>query len=251
MSQRKFFQYELNWLKKFGFDLDKLNSLGEKPVEYVTDHAEFLGSEFVVSPDTLIPRIETEEIIPIATQYILNLPSKHLNLADIGTGSGCIGISIAINLYKKNFSNFDLYLSDTSSKALKVTQKNINNLLHSKTENIHLIKSNLFEKYPPNIKFDLITANLPYIPSSRISTLDSSVKDYEPISALDGGENGTIIINKFLNSVAPFLESRFLVILEIDSSHTLDIFKIPDIAQGIIKMDSLGNRRFLILTPNK
>lgn len=250
MPKRKFFQYELNWLKKYGFDLNNLDSIGEKPVEYVTGHAEFLGHDFFVSPDTLIPRIETEEIIPLASSFISTISKKHINIADIGTGSGCIGISLADNLIQNNIYNFDIFLSDISPKALEIAQKNSSNILRDNSHKVHLLKSFLLEQYPPDIKFDLIISNLPYIPSKNITELDASVKDFEPLSALDGGEYGTTLINKLLNNISPYLEPIFLIILEIDATHNIKMFSPPKHTEATIKTDSFGRPRFLILTPD-
>lgn len=249
MQTRKFFQYEINWLKKYGFDINNLESIGETPVEYITGHAEFLNRDFLVSSDTLIPRIETEEIIPQALKFLLSTYSSHLNIADIGTGSGCIGITISKELIDRNFLNFDTYLTDISPKALKLAEENAKNLLHSHTNKLHFFVSNLLEQYPTNVKFNLVIANLPYIPTSRIKTLDSSVKDFEPHLALDGGSDGTGLINKLLEELPTHLESNFLVILEIDSTHTLDMFRIPSEISSNIVQDSFHRSRFLILTP--
>jgi release factor glutamine methyltransferase len=172
-----------------------------------------------------------------------------LNISDIGTGSGCIGISLATELMKKNINSFDIYLSDISPKALDIAEKNSKTILKENQNSLHFINSNLLEKYPQDIKFDLIIPNLPYIPTNRISELDPSVKDFEPISALDGGDNGTELINNLLKTISPYLEPRFMVILEVDSTHTIDMFNIPKHFSSRIALDSFGQNRFLILTP--
>ena len=94
-------------------------------------------------------------------------------------------------------------------------------------------------------------ANLPYIPSRRISKLDSSVKDYEPHLALDGGPNGAILINQLLSQLPTHLKPGGLAILEIDDTHTLKKFQIPNSMSAEIIKDQFGRNRFLIVHINK
>ncbi|PIP85789.1 protein-(glutamine-N5) methyltransferase, release factor-specific, partial [Candidatus Collierbacteria bacterium CG22_combo_CG10-13_8_21_14_all_43_12] len=160
------------------------DSIGEQPVEYVTGHAEFCGLDFLVNPSVLIPRLESEKIVHFAVDYINRQNLAHPAVADIGTGSGCLGLSVAAYLIKQN-TPYTIYLSDTSVPALNLAKENAGRILRS-PENLFFQESNLLENYP-HIKFDIILANLPYIPSNNIATLPESVKDFEPVSALDGG----------------------------------------------------------------
>jgi len=249
MPNRKFLPHELNHLRKYDFDLEDLDSIGEMPVEYVTGHAQFAGNDFLVTKDTLIPRLETEETIGIAMGFIASLPPHHLNIADIGTGSGCIGISLAKKLIDNGLNDFEIYLSDISPEALKVAEQNSKAILPKIQNQFHYINSNLLEGFENDTIFDLVISNLPYIPGERIANLDSSVKDFEPLSALDGGKQGTDLINKLLLDIPKHLQPNFQVILEIDDTHTLNMFSTPPRSHGTIKKDTLGNTRFLILTP--
>ena len=199
------------------------------PDEYVLGKAKFYGQDFFVSPDVLIPRVETEEIIDIVCH-----PAGWRGLiADVGTGSGCIGITLG-----HKFPQATVYLSDISDKALEIARKNA-------TQEI-ILKSNLLENYP-DILFDVIVANLPYIPTKRILRLLAAVRKYEPILALDGGPKGTTIINRLLSQLPKYLKPTGIAILEIDDTHTLKSFKIPKVFKAEIKKDQFGRNRFLIL----
>ena len=207
----------------------------EKPEEYKQGFAVFCGQKFFVSPDVLIPRIETEEIIDIVAKCHPELVSGS-HIADVGTGSGCIGITLA-----QKFPKATVYLSDLDEKALKISRKN------AKSKNVKFLKSDLLENYPKDFFFDIIVSNLPYIPTGRIKNLQASVKNFEPYIALDGGIDGTIIINKLLAQIPFHLKTAGFAILEIDDSHTLKSFEIPKNFSGEIKKDLLGRNRFLIL----
>ncbi len=250
MSIRQLSPYELNQLRKYGLsDLD-LASIGQKPIEYLTGHAEFLGLDFLVNSHVLIPRLESEQVVTTATSFLESLPPNHLNIADLGTGSGCLGISIAYSLLKHSIASFDLWLSDVSDSALKTAEDNTRRLLPNRSDKIHFLKSDLLANYPPLQKFDVLVANLPYIPSARIPSLDPSVKDYEPLIALDGGPEGTTLINRLLSSAQNHLQPNFQIILEIDSKQNLDQFTLPPNSQAEIKKDIFKRPRFLIVSPS-
>lgn len=242
MIKRQLSPYEQNQLKKWSPEIDPA-SIGDKPIEYVTGHVEFLGQDFLVTSDTLIPRIESEQIVIDALQYIDDQELAHPTIADIGTGSGCLGISLALKLSKRQIP-YTIFLSDISPKALKVADLNAQRLLHS-PENLFFQESNLLESFPP-IKFDLILANLPYIPSKNIKGLDSSVKDFEPKIALDGGPKGNLFINALLSKLPAFLSKKGLAIFEIDDTHTLNSFTLPAGMTAKITKDCFEKERFLL-----
>lgn len=210
---RKLSAYEYNQLLKYNLDPDDYLET-DKPIEYITGFAEFRGNNFIVNKHTLIPRVETEELVDIAIEHLPKLTNK-ITFADIGTGSGAIGISFAIKLENLNLS-YSGVLSDISKDALDAAKRNLNTLLPK--ADIELINSDLFSDFSQK-KFDIIFANLPYIPSSRVLHLESSVKDYEPLVALDGGTDGLEIIRKFFNQAESFFKENGLVLLEVDDTH--------------------------------
>jgi release factor glutamine methyltransferase len=231
---RKYNAFEINHLTKHGIDpfSNDIEISQDKPVEYLTGRAEFYGKDFFVNSNVLIPRVETEQLIKFAKEFIdKKKGSKKLTFADVGTGSGILGITLAKLLLEEKIE-FNGVLSDISQAALKVCHKNAIKFFNLNpfqlgTESITLpndslikiLLSDLFNEYPTYYKFDLIFANLPYIPTNRIPTLSESVKDFEPILALDGGEEGMYLISKLLNTASKFLKKNGVMLLEVDDTH--------------------------------
>lgn len=229
---------ELLWLRKYGKQDIDLTKYGEMPVEYITGQAEFLGRKFMVNKNVLIPRLETEQIVSEVVEYCK--PGKRYVVADVGTGSGCLGITLAIELERKRVDD-QIYLLDVSEEALAIAKENCPNGL----KNIHLIHSNLLENWPRDLQINILVANLPYIPSARLKHLAKSVRDFEPLAALDGGVDGTIYINRLLQEVSAEVNKPELILLEIDDSHNLQSFiQMPSYERGILP-DIYGRRRFL------
>lgn len=247
MTSRKFSVREINHMRHFGFSTEDLSIYGEKPVEYITGHAEFYHLDFLVTPAVLIPRIETEKIVDLGYSFLKSVKNKPLQIADLGSGSGCLGISLAKKLLETSTSDFHLYFSDLSEEALGIARGNSLRLLPGHQDKLHFLVSDLLERFPSDLKLDLLFANLPYIPSARLKTLDSSVKDYEPHLALDGGPEGTSQINRLLTQITNFLKPKSLVILEIDSHHRMADFHLPGGFQGLIKKDLFGRNRYLLI----
>ena len=227
---RKFSTSETNHLIKHGFDpFELMKSDSEIPVEHITGKGEFYGRDFNVNSNTLIPRVETEELIDLALKIVDERSNKYskVTFADIGTGSGVIGITLALEL-EKRLIPYDGYLSDLSKRSLEVAENNARDFLierkvhcfiNQKDEStLNLLDSDLLENYR-NIKLDLIVSNLPYIPRERISTLKFGVKDFEPLIALDGGIDGLDYIRKLLDQAPKFLNKNGTVLLEVDDSH--------------------------------
>ncbi|MCL4392812.1 peptide chain release factor N(5)-glutamine methyltransferase [Patescibacteria group bacterium] len=195
----------------------KKKLLNNMPIEYITKKAYFYKSEFMVNRDVLIPRTETETIIPYLLQY--------KNLIDIGCGSGAVGISI-----KKENPNINVVLSDISKKALNIAKINIGNL------DIKLIQSDLTSKI--NLEnTDCIFANLPYIKDKEL--LPQSVFKYEPHIALFGGKDGLFYIKNLILELHN-KKWRGSLFLEMDD---VQIKKI-NIKKTIIK-DQFGFNRFI------
>ena len=244
---RQLTPYEKNILTKNNFDLNSPKLQTEIPVEYLVGKAEFRGQLFFVTKDTLIPRIETEQLVELTLENIQNNFSQNqkLIIADLCTGSGCVGLSLALELLKKNY-HFHLYLSDISPNAIKIAKENYQNLLPNNSDNVTFLESNLFKSFPKNINIDIVVANPPYIPSSRINTLNESVKNYEPIIALDGGEDGAKIINSIIDSL-PIFQQKVNALIEIDDSHTQEHIKKSESYKLSLIKDLFGVNRFLSL----
>lgn len=244
MPPRQLTPLELNHLRKHGlYDLDP-TSIGDQPVEYLTGHADFFGLDFLVTSDTLIPRLESEYLVQQAIQIITDQKIAHPIIGDLGTGTGCLGLSLALNLTRQQ-TPYTIFLSDISPDALEVAKQNAERLLPS-TVNLFFELSDLFSHFPP-IKFDLLLANLPYIPTSNIAHLDASVRDHEPQLALDGGPDGALYLNRFLKDLPNFLSDRGTALLEINDTHTLSNFVIPSSLSAQIQKDLHGLPRYLIV----
>lgn len=268
MQNRKFTPYEYTQLNKHGFDPISLSETIDIniPIEYITGKVEFRGTEYEVNNNVLIPRVETEEIIDIAINLIAEKikNQKLITFCDIGTGSGVIGISFAKELLKKRI-HFHGYLTDKSKSAIKVAQRNARRIFDlavpiresdddfrvtiplEKYDYLTIVQADLLTNIQIP-KCDLIISNLPYIPSSRISNLDLSVKNFEPINALDGGEDGLEIIRKLITQAQLKLKKGGALVLEVDDTHT-NAEEFMNLWNIQIMKDSLGNTRFWIMQP--
>ena len=169
------------------------------PLQHIFGVWDFMGKEFFVSKDCLIPRPDTE----ILVEKAISLTKEGDKVADLCTGSGCIGISIA--LYSKNIS---LTLVDISNGALNMAKKNADK--HG--VNAKFILGDILKDLP-NEKFDIITSNPPYIPTKDIESLSPEVQN-EPILALDGGENGLDIIKFLVNDGLSYLNDNGKMLIE-------------------------------------
>ena len=178
---------------------------GGEPVQYITGHQEFFALDFEVAPDVLIPRPETELIVEAA----LELADRNaaINFADVGTGSGCIAISLLNELSRARAVAVDL-----SPAALQVAKRNAHR--HHVSDRLRLIESDGFASIEPNEIFDLIVSNPPYVSDAEMQKLQREVR-YEPAGALAGGPDGFFVIRKLLDDAPRFLRSGARFIFEI------------------------------------
>jgi len=176
-----------------------------EPVAYITGKKEFWSDNYLVNRGTLIPRPETELLIYKIANFFKN---KKINILDIGTGSGCILLSILKELnYARGIG------IDFSSKAIRIAKKNSKNLnlfYRAKFKVVNLDKFNLG-------KYDLIVSNPPYIPSKDIKNLSKDIMNYEPLIALDGGIDGLDLVKKVIYKSNYLLKRNGILALEIGS----------------------------------
>ena len=186
----------------------------KEPIAYILKKKEFWSKLFEVNENTLIPRPETELMVE---KIIKIYKGKKISILDIGTGSGCILISLLDELKNSNGVGIDI-----SKKALIVAKKNArnHNLAH-KIKFIHKPLSNIF-----NIKFDLVVSNPPYIKKSDLKSLQEDIKMYEPLVALDGGNDGLDVIKKVIYKAKYILKIRGKLALEIGNEQYLEVSKI-------------------------
>ena len=185
-----------------------------EPMAYIMEEKEFWSRNFFVSPDTLIPRPETELMVE---SLIKTFRKKNISILDIGTGSGCILISLLSELKNSNGVGIDI-----SKKALAMAKKNSKK--HNMINNIKFINKSLDSKFIQ--KFDLIVSNPPYIRSNDIKNLKDDVKRYEPRLALDGGNDGLDLIKKIIYKAKYILKIKGMLALEIGNEQFKKVSEI-------------------------
>lgn len=184
--------------------------LNREPVAYILGSREFWGIDFDVTPDVLVPRPETEFLVEEALKQLPDIHSAVSHrIIDIGTGSGAIIVSLAVNR-----PGHDYFASDISEKAIKIAVKNAEK--NGVKDNISFFVAELFSFLQENSeKFDLILSNPPYIAGSQIAGLEPEVGKFEPLTALDGGTDGLDIIRKILQTAPVHLRKKGTLMLEI------------------------------------
>ena len=180
--------------------------LGGQPLPYVLGWWEFYGRRFMVTPDVLIPRPETEGVIEAGLEYLRDR-SHSARILDIGTGSGCLAITLAAE-----FESAVVLASDLSYAALRVAARNADE--HRVRDRVRFVLADLVP--PSRTAVDLLVANLPYVPRSRLADLE--VTRAEPRLALDGGRQGLDLILQLIERLPGILNPGGRAILEIDFS---------------------------------
>lgn len=219
--------------KRLAYELLERRKRGE-PLQYITETAGFMGLEFKVTRDVLIPRADTETLV----EEIIRLSSGKKRIIDIGTGSGCIGISLAHYI-----DGADVTFLDISKKALEIAEYN------AKKNNVcgRFVNMDILREYPKE-KFDIIASNPPYIRDDVIKTLDKGVKDYEPYNALSGGADGLIFYKRITDISARMLNRGGILAYEIgyDQGKAVSELMQRDFRNVRILKDLCGNDRVVI-----
>ncbi|MBN2096535.1 peptide chain release factor N(5)-glutamine methyltransferase [Candidatus Peregrinibacteria bacterium] len=212
------------------------------PVAYLTGHKEFFFLDFEVNKNVLIPRPDTEILVEAVIDYIKGLRTKDYGLSpillDIGTGSGCIPISVC-----KNVKGVEAIAMDVSSAALRVAKRNVKK--HKLTSRITLVLSDLLKNIPPEWLEDrevIVTANLPYIPAGFQVSPDLA---YEPPISLYGGTDGMEVYRRLTDQVRT-LKPRALFFELFDHQIALLKTKLPDYRLKYVK-DMSGEARVLVM----
>ncbi len=227
-------QRKLIWLK-----LLQLKS--GVPIEYITKKIQFRDYNLTINPGVFIPRLETEYFIELIAKKISNKPKKIL---EIGTGCGAIAIALA-HLYP----DAEIIATDISNEALDNAQINIKRFNLEKR--IELVYSNLFENI--NTHFDLIVSNPPYVPSSRLINLPKSVRDFEPLRAINGGPDGNRFIRALINQGLLYLNENGVIALEIDETAVkpLNLLLKDKLTRVLFLKDQFGKYRYLFIGDEK
>ena len=180
-----------------------------EPLQHIIGNQEFWGLEFIVSPDVLIPRPETEFIIEAALAIVQDR-NKPVRIIDLCTGSGCIAVSLA-----KELTAARVIATDASEKALAVARENTRR--HGVSEHIRFLLGDLFEPLEEldiRGQIDIIVSNPPYVQAGDLSTLQPEVRDYEPEMALIAGPKGTEIAKRIIQLSPEYLKKNGALIME-------------------------------------
>jgi release factor glutamine methyltransferase len=182
-----------------------------EPLAYILGTWEFFGLNFQVTPDVLIPRPETELLVERAIKWLRKLDpgGRKLRVMDVGTGSGCIAITMAVNI-----PNIFITATDISPAALNVARKNAKKM--DVFDRITYVEADLFPYLPIPDPFSMIVANLPYIPTKTL--MEIPVFGREPTLALDGGPDGLEVIRRFLKKAPAWLLPGGSLMVEIEAS---------------------------------
>ena len=199
-------------ISEFNTLIDRRSS--KEPIAYILKEKEFWSKNFHVNDNTLIPRPETELMVE---KIIKIFKTKDIFILDIGTGTGCILLSILSEL--KNSKGIGL---DISSKAIRTA--NANSKKHKLTQRTKFYKRSLNEIY--HNKFDLIVSNPPYIMKKDIKNLEEDIKKFEPKLALDGGNDGLDVIKKVIYKSKNILKIKGMLALEIGNEQFTKVSKI-------------------------
>ncbi len=231
--------YEENYLKELGKIINGM------PLQYIMHKQEFMGLNFYVDENVLIPQPDTEILVEEAIKLIHSFEKlDKVQVLDLCTGSGAIAVSIL-----KYVPNVKVFASDISKKTLEVANKNV---INNKVKNVELLESDMFENLK-NYKFDFIVSNPPYIESNTIKNLSKEVQN-EPEIALDGGQDGLKFYRIILKEAYKYLNKNGYLLLEIGYDQGEKILKLCKeyscnlnlITKKPIK-DFGGNNRVIIL----
>ena len=186
----------------------------KEPIAYILEEKEFWSKQFRVSKDTLIPRPETELLVE---ELLRIFKEKKISILDIGTGSGCIILSLLIGSKVAVGTGVDF-----SKKAISIAKKNASK--HNLSSRVKFLHKSLDSLY--NNRFDLIVSNPPYIKSKDIKNLSEDIKKYEPRMALDGGNDGLDLIKKVIYKSKNILKIKGTLALEIGNGQNKKVSKI-------------------------
>ena len=208
------------------------------PVQYIVGNVDFYTINVDVNKNVLIPRFETEELVDYTIKYIKEYLNENIKILDIGTGSGCIALSL-----KDNLKQAEIHACDISDDALEVAK---NNSIKNKLE-VKFIKSDIFENIKD--KYDVIISNPPYIAYDE--EIMDIVKNNEPHTALYADNNGLYFYEKIIGNAKKYLKEKNIIAFEIGYKQANDIEKIANKyfpnSKIIVKKDLQQKDRFVFI----
>ena len=227
-------------LQKFQ-ELTKRRAAGE-PLQYITAQQSFFGLDFEVAPGVLIPRPETELLVELALETIQG--SQAPTICDVGTGSGCIAITL---LHER--ADALAVAIDISAAALEIAKRNARR--HSVERRLTFVQANCFSSLSAvEFSFDLIVSNPPYVAENDLTGLQREVRDHEPREALAGGPDGLDVVRRLLNEGSTFLKPGGHLLIEIGFNQAATVTSLIEqhawLAKGI-RPDLQGIPRVVVL----
>jgi release factor glutamine methyltransferase len=190
---------ELAWIHYGRYLHERLKG---KPTQYITHRQEFFGRDFFVNSDVLIPRPETEHLVESALTFLKEHPGSQI--LDVGTGSGAIAISVALE------SGYDVFASDISTRALSVADRN----RRAYSAPVFLFAADLSQAAMPS-SIDLLLSNPPYVPGADAANMQTEVRDWEPPIALFAGDTGFEIYQRLIHGAAIALKPGGRLLMEL------------------------------------
>jgi release factor glutamine methyltransferase len=212
-----------------------------EPVQYVTGEAPFYGLTFAVNRHVLIPRPETELLVEAVLKRVTNHQSP-ITVVDVGTGSGCIAVTLA-----KQLPAAQIVAVDASGEALAVARANARR--HGVEKNTRFLQGDLVEALPDNVGADVVVSNPPYIASGDWATLPKEVRDFEPVQALIAGADGLEVIRRLVKTAKRVLSPSGFVALEIGAGQRAAVEQLfGDHGYGAVEVvkDLQGHERVLL-----
>jgi release factor glutamine methyltransferase len=220
----------------------KQRTAGE-PVAYIVGHKEFYSLRFFVNSHVLIPRPETEYVVVAAVEAAKSIAQRPLRILDIGTGSGCIAITLA-----KHLGDCKIAAIDISPEALEVAKQNAHT--HQVTDKIRFLQGDLYQALPNgSAPVQLIVSNPPYIGTDEVGTVEKQVRDFEPEVALFGGPKGMEVIERLVTQAPAHLQPGGYLIFEASPfimDACLELVRNNGFEQPSVIKDLDGHRRVLV-----
>lgn len=224
-----------------------------EPIAYIVGHKEFYGFRFTLNKNVLIPRPESEWLVEKGIEFLSRLPAVgyQLSALDMGTGSGCLAIALSKSILNTKYripNTVNIYAVDFNKRGLAIAKKNAR---RHKPEKIVFLKSDLFSNCRINNKiFDLMIANLPYVPFDDSVTAKNPIF-FEPQDAIFAGNNGMAVIKQFLIDAKSRLSPTGAILIELDPRNANSLFnfakKTYRKAKINLEKDLAGLNRYLII----
>jgi len=249
-----FFSEDTAWLISHGdshvadeivekFEENIRQRISGKPLSYILGTQQFMGWLLSSDERALIPRPETEQLVELLIPQIRKNRLEQGSFLEIGTGSGAIALAL-----KKYFPQSTITATDISEDALELAEENRNRL----KLDVEFIESDLFENVPKQ-KYDVVVANLPYVPSTKLDFVSDQILDWEPMIAIDAGDDGLKYITPFMANLPEYLGSNGVAGIEMWHTHAPAVIELAKSLKNHrveIEKDLAGFDRFAFFLPN-